>query len=236
MPIRCILIDDEPPAIALLEKHISAFSDIEIVATCNSAIEATEILKKESVDLLFLDIQMPVLTGLDFLKSKSNLPKVILTTAHRKYALESYDLDVVDYLLKPISFNRFFKAIERFYRQAPQEQHHTKTVQTVTSEHMFVNINKKHHKITFDRILYVESLKDYVRIHEANKSYVVKNNIGTIEKELPHGHFMRVHRSYIVALDKITAYTSLDIEIDNIEIPIGQTYKEKVITILNRSL
>ncbi|CAL2080412.1 LytTR family DNA-binding domain-containing protein [Tenacibaculum sp. 190524A02b] len=229
MPIKCILIDDEPPAITLLEKYISAFSDIEIIATCNSAISASEILKKESVDLIFLDIQMPVLTGLDFLKSKSNLPKVILTTAHRKYALESYDLDVVDYLLKPISFDRFFKAIERFYRQIPQHKHQFISKLQVQSDYMFVNINKKHHKINFDSILYIESLKDYIRIHLSDTSYVVKNNIGTIEKELPKNQFIRVHRSYIVALDKITAYTSMDIEINQIEIPIGQTYKHEVI-------
>lgn len=234
MPIKCILIDDEPPAISLLEKHISAFSDIEVVATCNSAIEAAEVLKKESVDLLFLDIQMPVLTGLDFLKSKSNLPKVILTTAHRKYALESYDLDVIDYLLKPISFDRFFKAVERFYRQNSQDIKQTIPIQNELLDYMFVNINKKHHKINFENILYIESLKDYVRIHLSDTSYVVKSNIGLIEKELPQDKFIRVHRSYIVSLNKITAYTSMDIEIGRIEIPIGQTYKGKISTLLNK--
>jgi DNA-binding LytR/AlgR family response regulator len=228
MPIKCILVDDEPPAIELLKKYISSLSDIEIVATCNSAIAASEVLKNQSVDLIFLDIQMPVLTGLDFLKSGKKLPKVILTTAHRKYALESYDLDVVDYLLKPISFERFFKGIERYYQQAEQKPDYLAINDKHIPDYMFVNINKKQHKVSFKSILYIESLKDYVRIHTTGKPIVVKSNIGTIERLLPKNEFIRVHRSYIVSVNKITAYTTVDIEIDTIEIPIGQTYKEKI--------
>lgn len=228
MPIKCILVDDEPPAIELLKKYISSLSDIEIVATCNSAIAAAEVLKKETVDLIFLDIQMPVLTGLDFLKSGKKLPKVILTTAHRKYAIESYDLDVVDYLLKPISFERFFKSVERFYQQTTLTSNAIISDKKELQEHLFVNINKKMYKISYDSILYIESLKDYVRIYTTSKPFVVKSNIGAIEKKLPERQFIRVHRSYIVAIDRISAYTFMDIEIGSIEIPIGQTYKEKV--------
>lgn len=229
MAIKCILIDDEPPAIELLKKHISAIPDLEIVATCNSAIVASEILKNTTVDLLFLDIQMPVLTGIDFLKSGKKLPKVILTTAHREYALESYDLDVVDYLLKPISFERFFKSIERYYQQVEKNSGTVVSNKQQYQDYMFININKKQHKVSFDTILYIESLKDYVRIHtNTGKALVVKNNIGTIEKLLPKNEFIRVHRSYIASIHKITAYTTVDIEIGTIEIPIGQTYKEKV--------
>lgn len=224
MPIKCILVDDEPPAIDLLKKHISALSDLEIVASCYSAIEASEAIKKEKVDLLFLDIQMPVLTGLDFLKTTRHLPKVILTTAHREYALEGYELDVVDYLLKPISFERFFKAIQRYYQQVEQPIISTSSGAQLV-DHIYVNINKKHHKVFFEDILYIESLKDYVRIHTNNKPLIVKGNIGAILQKLPGERFVRIHRSYIVALDKVTAYTQLDIEIGGIEVPIGQTYK-----------
>ncbi len=229
MAIRCMLVDDEPPAIDLLKKHISALSDLEVVATCHSAIEASQMLKEEPIDLLFLDIQMPVLTGLDFLKTAGNLPRVILTTAHREYALDGYDLDIIDYLLKPISFERFFKAVQRYYQTRHTHTSATeRIVATPTPQHIFVNINKKHHKILLDEILYIESLKDYVRIHTAREKLVVKGNIGGMMSRLPEDRFLRVHRSYVVAIDKITAYTHLDIEIDQIEIPIGQTYKQVI--------
>lgn len=226
MAIRCMLVDDEPPAIDLLKKHISALSDLEVVSICHSAIEASQKLKEEPIDLLFLDIQMPVLTGLDFLKTAGNLPEVILTTAHREYALDGYDLDIVDYLLKPISFERFFKAIQRYYQHAPKPSMPERTANTAPAQHIFVNVNKKHHKILLDEILYIESLKDYVRIHTTREKLVVKGNIGSMSSKLPEDQFLRVHRSYVVAINKVTAYTNLDVEIGNIEIPIGQTYKQ----------
>lgn len=224
-----MLIDDEPPAIDLLRKHISTLSDLQIVATCHSAIEASEVLKKEEVDLLFLDIQMPVLTGLDLLKTSRSLPKVIITTAHREYALDGYDLDIVDYLLKPISFERFFKAVQRYYRHGQTNVSvPVNSVDDVKPKHIYVNINKKNFKILFDDILYIESLKDYVRIHTRNENLVVKSNIGAMASLLPEDHFIRVHRSFIVSISKVTAYTSLDVEIGAIEIPIGQTYKQAI--------
>jgi DNA-binding LytR/AlgR family response regulator len=226
--IRCLLIDDEPPAIELLKKHISTLPDVEIVGTCYSAIEASSILATQKVDLIFLDIQMPVLTGLEFLKTKKELPKVILTTAYREYAVESYEYDVVDYLLKPISFTRFFKAIEKYYQKSDSIAHTPHPIEHNNTAYIHVNINKKIHKVLLANILYVESLKDYVKIHTQEKTLVVKSNIGSIEQQLPTSQFVRIHRSYIVAIDKITAYTNLDIEIGAIEIPIGQTYKEKV--------
>ncbi|APD06941.1 putative response regulatory protein [Flavobacteriaceae bacterium UJ101] len=226
MTIKCMLVDDEPPAIDLLKSHLRLLNDLEVVAACHSAVEAFEVLKKQPVDLLFLDIQMPVLTGLDFLKTLQDPPKVILTTAYRDYAIEGYDLDVVDYLLKPISFERFFKAVERYYQRVETPVFSPPT--GTGKGFMYVNINKKNHKVLFDSILYIESLKDYVRIHTKEKSLVVKSNIGAIAEHLPQHLFLRTHRSYIIALNKITAYTAVDIEIGTIEIPIGTSYKEKV--------
>lgn len=224
-----MLVDDEPPAIELLKKHISTLTDLEVAATCYSALEAAEKLQKESVDLLFLDIQMPVLTGLDFLRTVKNLPQVIITTAHREYALDGYDLDIVDYLLKPISYERFFKAIQRYYQL---DRLAISTVanadSTTKANHIFVNSNKKNRKVLFEDILYIESLKDYVRIHTSSDNLVVKGNIGAMTALLPKDLFVRVHRSFVVAIEKVTAYTSQDIEIGDIEIPIGQTYKEAV--------
>ncbi len=228
--VQCLIVDDESPAIDLLKNHIKAFSDLEIIASCYSAIEAFEIVKKEHVDLIFLDIEMPVLTGLDFLKTLKKAPKVIITTAYREYAVEGYDLDVVDYLLKPISFNRFVKAIDRYYERLPVTPSltATSTKEIVNESFIYVNVNKKNIKIVFNDILYIESLKDYIRIHTQHKKIVVKSNIGKIESQLPISLFIRTHRSYIVALNKITAYTQKDIEIGAIEIPIGTSYSNQV--------
>lgn len=236
MAINCMLIDDEPPAIELLKKHFSLLSDMEVVAVCYSAVEAFEVLKKQSIDLMFLDIQMPVLTGLDFLKTLRHPPKVIITTAYRDYALDGYDLDIVDYLLKPISFERFFRSIERYYQRIERinELSLIKGNKKGVPSFMYVNINKKNHKVLFDTVLYIESLKDYVKIHTSSNTIVIKGNIGSILQQLPPTLFLRVHRSYIIALDKITAYTAVDIEIGNIEIPIGVSYKELVVSCLKK--
>jgi two-component system, LytTR family, response regulator len=166
--VRCLVVDDESPAIDLLRNHIKLLHNLELVASCYSAIEAFDVLKKESIDLLFLDIEMPVLKGLDFLKTLQNPPKVIVTTAYREYAVDGYDLDIVDYLLKPISFNRFVKAVDRYYERVqvsnlPIVEHKDNTT------FFYVNVNKKNIKIVFDDILFIESLKDYVRIHTKNQ-------------------------------------------------------------------
>jgi DNA-binding LytR/AlgR family response regulator len=227
--VNCIIIDDEPLAAALIEAHVANIPNLNIIAVCNNALEGFEVLKTQSVDLIFLDIQMPLLTGIEFLKSLSNPPKVIFTTAYREYAIESYELEVVDYLLKPISFDRFFKAINKFF----------KTIETNTSiitvsdsqevsKFIYVNSNKKQHKISFSEILYVESIKDYIRIHLHDKTIVTKDKISEFEQKLS-SNFLRTHRSYIVNSDKITAYTVNDVEIGEIEIPIGISYKKQLL-------
>ncbi|TSE04478.1 LytR/AlgR family response regulator transcription factor [Aquimarina algiphila] len=232
--VRCLLVDDESPAIDLLKNHIKMLTDLEIVASCYSAVEAFEVIKKEKIDLLFLDIEMPVLKGLDFLKAVKNPPKVIITTAYREYAIQGYDLDIVDYLLKPISFDRFVKAVDRYYERTQYP------ILTITQEEskdafFYVNVNKKHIKIIFEDILYIESLKDYVRIHTVHQKLVVKSNIGKIETQLPSTLFLRTHRSYIVAINRITAYTQKDIEIGEIEIPVGSSYSSKVFSLLSHT-
>lgn len=229
MKTKCVIIDDEPLAIELIKTHVSNLAQLEIVACCNNAMEAFDILKTQEVDLLFLDIQMPVLTGIDFLKSLNNPPKVIFTTAYREYAIEGYELDVVDYLLKPISFNRFFKAINKYFKtiETKKETETTISRPDKTEDYMYVNMNKKHYKIMFDDILYAESLKDYVKIHTLENSFTTKEKISDFELKLP-SQFLRTHRSYIVNTQKVTAYTAQDVEIDAIEIPIGISYKKQV--------
>jgi len=227
--INCIIIDDEPLAAALIEAHVANIPNLTIIAICSNALEGFEVLKTQTVDLIFLDIQMPLLTGIEFLKSLSNPPKVIFTTAYREYAIESYELEVVDYLLKPISFDRFFKAINKFFKTIePSVPVRPKVEAQETKGFIYVNSNKKHHKISFSEILYVESIKDYIRIHLHDKTIVTKDKISEFEHKLPFS-FLRIHRSYIVNADKITAYTVHDVEIGDIEIPIGISYKRQLL-------
>lgn len=227
--IRCVIIDDESLAIKVIKSHISQLPGFEVAYTFTNVLEALEVIKTEQIDLLFLDIEMPVLSGIDFLKTNPVTPKVIFTTAYRHYAVESYELDVVDYLLKPISFGRFLKATNKFkaMQQLP-ESSPLPEQQVVLNDHLYVNVNKKFVKIMFDDILYVESLKDYVKIHLAENAVVTKDSISNFEEKLP-SFFLRTHRSFIVNTHKITAFTKVDVEIGKQEIPIGSSYKEEVI-------
>ncbi len=229
MKTKCVIIDDEPLAIELIKSHVSKFQNLELLGTAANAVEGLEILQSHSVDLLFLDIQMPMLTGIEFLRSLNNPPKVIFTTAYRDYALEGYELDVIDYLLKPISFDRFFKAVNKYFKTVEPKKAIPNTIEQAedASSYIYVNANKKHFKVFFDDILYAESLKDYVRIHNNDTSITTKEKISDFEKKLPSS-FLRTHRSYIVNSKKITAYTAQDIEIGAIEIPIGISYKQLV--------
>lgn len=222
---KCIIVDDEELARELIATHLNQLPDFEIVAECASAIEASSILKNTEIDLMFLDIEMPVLKGIDFLKNLIKKPKVIFTTAHREYAIESYELSVVDYLLKPIVFNRFFKAIEKFLD--------TQVIIGTVSKpeentHIFVQSNKKNIKVLFDDILFIESIKDYIKIHTKEKRLVIKHGLTAFEKKLDE-RFIRVHRSYIVNTNKVTAFTKQDIEIGDLEIPVGDLYKKNAI-------
>lgn len=222
---KCVIVDDEELARELIESHLNQLLDFEIVAICASAIEASSVLKKETIDLIFLDIEMPVLRGTEFLKNLAHKPKVIFTTAHREYAIEGYELNVVDYLLKPIVFTRFFKAIEKFLdTQTVLESNHI----IEESTHIFVQSNKKNIKVLFEEVLYIESIKDYVKIHTTDDKLIIKHGLSTFEDKLDE-RFIRVHRSYIVNSQKVTAYTKQDIEIGDIEIPIGDYYKKRAL-------
>ncbi len=233
MKVRCLLVDDEPLAIQLLQTHLEKLDLFEVVATCSNAIKALEVLRTETIDLLFLDIKMPQLTGIDFLKTLKNPPAVIITTAYREYAVDGYDLDIVDYLLKPITFDRFFKAIDRYLRTT-KVQPPLKTTPTA-QESIYIKAGGKFHKLSVEDILYLESLKDYIVIHCVNQQITAKYKISDMEQELKPFHFLRIHRSYIVNQKKITAFTMNDIEIGAREIPIGTNYKEYVFQTLKGS-
>ena len=234
--IKCLIVDDEPLAIKLIETHIIQIPQLEVVATCQNAMAAFDVLKKEKVDLIFLDIQMPLMTGIDFVKSLQQKPSIIFTTAYREYAVESYELEIIDYLLKPISFTRFFKAINK-YLSANEKETGSITTEDTSVEapsYIFVNANKKHIKVLFEEILYVESIKDYVRIHTHEQRIVTKDKISEFEQKLPAA-FLRIHRSFIVNTQHISAFTAHDIEIGKMEIPIGGSYKQKVMARLKSS-
>lgn len=224
---RCLIVDDEPLAIEIIENYLNRLEDFTIVASCKNALEAFAILEKESIDLLFLDIQMPQLTGIEFVRALQNPPKVVFTTAYANYAVESYELAILDYLVKPISFDRFFKAITKYKALSPK-QTRTKETEPPLSDSIYVQVNKKKHRVLLTDVLYAESIKDYVRLHFEDKNLVIKTTLTDFEKELPSHQFLRTHRSYIVNLQQVTAHTSKDIEIGAIEIPIGVSYKQQV--------
>lgn len=222
MRYKCLIVDDEELARALIAKHLAQLNDFELVASCSSAIEASKMLKSSQIDLLFLDIEMPVLRGTEFFKNLIHKPKVIFTTAHRDFALDGFELNAVDYLLKPISFARFFKAIEKFLEHK-QLGIPEKIVEN-KHDHVFVRKDRKQVKVLFEEILYIESVKDYIKIITEKDSHLVKQSLKSFE-EILDDRFVRTHRSYIVNFDKITAYTTQDIEIGKIEIPISESYK-----------
>lgn len=226
MKVKCLLVDDEPLAIELLETHLKHFDNFEVVATCSNAVEALSILSNNTIDLLFLDIQMPQLSGIDFLKTIKKPPQTIFTTAYREFAVESYDLEIVDYLLKPITFDRFFKAIERYLRR----NHKPVNTASTSQETSFIILNSgiKNYKINIADIIYIESIRDYIKILTTENELTIKYKISTIETELQNQRFLRVHRSFIVNTERITSFSPSIIEIGQKEIPIGPMYRQSV--------
>lgn len=219
----CYIIDDEPIAIGIIRHYLDKLDGFEVKGSFEDPLEAFQALKKEPVDLIFLDIQMPGLSGLEMLKALSHKPAVILTTAHREYALDGFELDVVDYLLKPIEFQRFLKAIDKFIERQNKVP---PAALNPPEASILVRANRKSILVRLSDILYIEGLKDYVRIVLPGQSLLTKELIGDIEQRLPAGQFFRIHRSFIVPRDKIDAFTAMDVEIGKYEIPIGRTYKE----------
>lgn len=231
MKLRCLLIDDEPPALKVLESHMSQINGLEIVGQCRNAIEALDVLHQRPVDVLFLDIKMPKLLGTDFLRNLSQPPKVIFVTAYRDYALDGYELDAVDYLVKPVSFERFVKAVAKLKRMAASD----KDVQTSNyspnlEAFVYLKVDKHMQKVFVNEILYIESWKDYVKLFLTdNKTILVKQPISSMENLLSAHRFLRVHRSYIVSIDKISGYNGMFVQVNKTEVPIGRLYKQTVI-------
>ena len=230
-PIKSIIVDDEPPAVALLEKYAEMIPQLEVVASCGSAVEAFQLLKEKTTELMFLDIRMPVLNGIDFLKAIKNPPAVIITTAYREYALDGYDLDIIDFLLKPISFDRFLKAVDRYQERSLLLSNPSRKYKDAEAEekYTYFNINKTNHKVRYDQIYYIESLKDYVRIHMKDQRLVVKGNLGTILKQLPSELFVRIHRSYAIPIQAVQSYNQSQVKVFDTELPIGISFRAEVL-------
>ena len=231
--INCIIVDDEPVALDILENHLSKIDKVAIIGRCRNATEAFNMINANKIDLIFLDINMPGISGISFARSINRNIKIIFTTAYREYAIEGFDLHAVDYLLKPISFDRLLDAVNNF-----QEVHSDKSVppkkNDESNDFIFVKIDRKMHKIDFSKILWIESLSDYLKIETTEGTKVTRETISTIETKLPSAKFLRVHRSFIISLDKIESYSNEEIIIQNKSIPISRSYKEQVLKILER--
>lgn len=233
--IKCIIADDELLQQEILESYINKVEKLQLIGNCGNGVEVFNILKKQSIDLLFLDIQMPLLTGLELLKSLRIAPKVIFTTAYREFALEGYELNILDYLLKPISFERFLKAIDKFENASPSILNSKVNLvrQEATTPFIYVKSDKKTLKILLSDIIYFEGMKDYVQIKTISGNIVTYKTLIEFENQLPQNLFVRIHRSYIVSLSMITAYTNSYIEINMQKIPIGQFYRQAIMKTLN---
>jgi len=238
MSLKCLLVDDEPPALKILTTYVENMDNLELVGACANAFEAMQLLKEHPVDVIFLDIRMPRLQGTEFIRTLRNPPRVIFTTAHKDYALEGFDLDAVDYLLKPFSFERFVRAINKLTADNVQNGETAQTdgainvtgsTGNLTPPFVYFRVDRKMVKVELEEICYIESLKDYSRIvRRIEKPLLVKKPISSLEQMLPQDRFLRIHRSFIIAIDKVSAFTQNDVEIGSQEIPIGKLYRHQL--------
>ena len=237
--LNVIIVDDEPLALDVLETYIEKVPDLVLVKRCNNAFEANEAINNHRIDLIFLDIQMPQLTGIDFLKTLSHPPMVIFTTAYSNYALQSYELDAVDYLLKPISFERFMKAVNRAIEEQKLtvQAHQSHPEDTDEKDYIFIKADKKLVRVRFADIIYIEGLKDYVIIRLDQSRVITLQTMKSLEDKLPTPMFKRIHRSYIVNVNKIEAIVANMVEVtekgQTKHLPIGKNYRDELLQMIN---
>ncbi|WP_282148282.1 LytR/AlgR family response regulator transcription factor [Algibacter lectus] len=231
--ISCIIVDDESIARDVIANHLSKINNIDIVASCGNAIDAFNYLNKHKIDLVFLDINMPEISGISFAKSINKDIKIIFTTAYRDYAVEGFELQAVDYLLKPISFNRLLQAVTAYFDTYTTAN---STKATILEQHnfMFVRADRRMIKVDFASILYIESYSDYIKIHLENETIVTRETISAIEAKLPSDAFLRIHRSFIIALKSITSFTNEEVTINKTSLTISRSYKKDVLKVLEK--
>jgi DNA-binding LytR/AlgR family response regulator len=230
MKLRCLLVDDEPPALEVLSSYAAAINGLEIAGVCHNAFEALDVLQTKNVDVIFLDIKMPRIIGTQFLRNLAHPPKVIFVTAYREYAIEGFELDAVDYLIKPVSFERFFKAISKLNRLMGNEPADADSHPSTKAEvFVYLKVDKDMRKIYVNDIEYIESCKDYVMVYlSGGIKFLVKQSISSMENLLSEHKFLRVHRSFIVSLQKVLGYNGLSVLLPGKEIPIGRLFKQTV--------
>lgn len=224
---KCLVIDDEPLAAELISSYVETVNELELAGVCNNALDALTILRQQSIDLLFLDIEMPRLTGLEFLRVLPNPPAIIIISAYREFAVEGFELNVTDYLVKPVTLERFLRAINKLMvkQPAPVENNSIKE-----DSYVLYKVDRNIEKVYLKDILWIESLKDYIKIILSDKrTLITYQRISYAEQKLPESQFMRIHRSFIVAKDKVTGYNNSTIRVENHELPIGKSYKKKVL-------
>ena len=231
--IPCMIVDDESIAREVIATHLSKIPNIKIIASCNSAIEAFNCLREHRIDLVFLDINMPDMSGISFAKSINKDVKIIFTTAYRDFAIEGFELQAVDYLLKPISFERLVKAVNNYFNTY-LDHNVSKTNESINTDFMFIRSDRRMIKIDFESIIYIESYSDYIKIHMANETIVTRETISAIEAKFPKNKFLRIHRSFIISLKNITSFTNEEITIHNISLTISRSYKKEVLQILEK--
>ena len=231
--LKCIIVEDEVLAQDVLKSHLARLGSLELVGVYRNALEAEAALSSREVDIMFLDIRLPGMTGLQFLSGLKDSPLVVLTTAYAEYALESYEFNVIDYLLKPISFERFSKAVNkildgRLFTAAAKEAY------LYSDDHIFVRSNSKFFRVNFSEIIYIQGMRDYLKIYTPDYALVTHQTMNELEKTLPSRHFIRVHKSYIISLKHIRSIYGNTIELDKATIPIGINYKESIMTMIGR--
>jgi DNA-binding LytR/AlgR family response regulator len=231
--INCIIVDDEPVAREILEDHLSKLDPVNIVASCKNALEAFKVVSTKKVDLVFLDINMPDISGLTFAKSMNSDLNIIFTTAYREYAVEGFDLKAVDYLLKPISFERLLQSVNKYIDEHRQRSESGRIEKEVQSTYCFVRADRKMVKIVFSDIRFVESIGDYLKIHLKEGMVTTRETLQNMEAILPSKDFLRIHRSYLVSLSSIRSFTSECIEVEDRELPVSRGYREGVMGVLN---
>ncbi|WP_291153745.1 LytR/AlgR family response regulator transcription factor [Flavobacterium sp. UBA7680] len=227
MKIKCVLIDDEPLAIKVLQNYFNNFTDFEVIGTFNNSLEALDFINSTSVDAVFLDINMPMMTGFELISLIENKTKVIITTAFREFAAESYDLDVLDYLVKPIPLPRFIKCINKITTEF-NLKNNIKIDVAKGDSHIFIKVDKKMMKINIEEILFIEGMKEYIKVVTPDKTYITHKSLTSLSEELPSDRFLRIHKSYVIALNKVKSIEGNRIQIQSYTIPIGRNYSKDV--------
>jgi DNA-binding LytR/AlgR family response regulator len=237
MKYKCLIVDDEPLAQDVLENYVQKMPSLQMAGKCGNAVEALQRLRKGDISIIFLDIQMPEISGLDFLKSLKNPPAVIFTTAYSDYAIDAFDLDAVDYLLKPIPFDRFLKAVNKAISLLSHENSAREISSLKTegdNDYIFVKADKKLVKIGLDEILYIEGLKDYVMIYTPAGRTITLQTMKNLEEKLPSDKFIRVHRSFIISIGKVKSVTGSSVEVNGKSLPIGKLYRDQFMKVVEK--